>query len=166
MKTITLSLSDLRNCLFKHDQFFGEPPQTTVTGDTATVKILPKSLGQLIAEVDLEEDFFHIELLDDRAELWTIFDWKESNAKRLRLRQHLDAERLRLNKEIAEREKELALLTEIADELEIARLPKPYCQMWAKILYQNREKDISPFLSALEQLNVDIRPILNKVSGL
>lgn len=158
-------MTDLRDCLFKNDQFFGDTARTTLPGDTAKVSILPRTLGELIAESDIAEDFFHVELLSDRAEIWTIFEWRESNSRRQRIKETLDTARAKLDQEIFLKQQELALLNEIADELEIARLPKAYCQMWARILYQNKDKNIAPFLQALEQLNVDIRPILDKVNG-
>ena len=91
---VTLPLSALRALLFGDENLEGIKPLTPIIGDTAKVLVIPRAIGELIAELDKEEFYFHVELLfTTHAELWLAFEWKESNVRRARLCRSLATEK-------------------------------------------------------------------------
>lgn len=96
-KLYELSNSTLRVILFGDERLDGIRPVTKSLGDTAKVVILPLAIGRIILAVDNEE-LFHVELLDDHAEVWMMIDWKESNTYRQRIKDNSAALRLEHDK--------------------------------------------------------------------
>jgi hypothetical protein len=79
-------------------------PKTSVLsrapGDLACVKITHLVLGRLIQESDLLEEHLHVELYpnplppnEPHAEIWMVEEWKESNARNLRIKELSQATR-------------------------------------------------------------------------
>jgi hypothetical protein len=68
-------------------------------GEKHYVKPIYYSLGKTIAELDSDEQYFHVELIEPQkhAELWLIEDWRESSTRREKLKLELAISRATRN---------------------------------------------------------------------
>lgn len=129
--TITLPLSVLRSLLFREsgdDNFPRVRIQSLALGDLAKVIVTHKVIGELISSIDNKEEYFHVEIFSTHAEIWMIFEWRESNAKRERFRIYHET----LN---AKRAQEKDLLAELQDKISATRLPDIHCRLISEQIY-------------------------------
>lgn len=77
---------DLKKLLFGSDELEALSAQSKTTGDTAKVLIRDGYLGDLIKLLDTQEEFLHVESFPTHSEVWLTKEWKESNARRDRLK--------------------------------------------------------------------------------
>ena len=157
MQTITLPITALRSLMFGE---FGDKslsslgrPESAILGDPPP-KITHYEIGALIKHVDISEDFFHVELIETptkQAEIWLIYDWCESNARRKRFRER-EAKR---NEEYAV---QTSLTAELADELTATKLPETLVKQLAREIAANYKKhDLTALLRSLNVEEVIIK---------
>ncbi len=161
---ITLTLSALRSLLYGDDSLHSAYIQSKVLGDTAKVIIIPVILGQVIAQQDPTEEYFHVEFIyfdstadqAKQAELWLSFEWKESNARREKIRALSSTER-------AERLEKASLIEDLYDALSASRLPDYYLRQLASDIAEHwRKKDLTTLITTFDKLDLQISEVLAK----
>ncbi len=106
------------------------PIQSMQPGDLATVKVVFRKTGETLRLLDPNELEFHVEVFDKHAEVWLAPEWKESNARRSRLKEHFVA----ISRE---REKRIEMKKAIVEVLENHRfengvpVPDRFVQEWS-----------------------------------
>lgn len=150
--TITLPITALRVLIWGDDRLDALRPFSVGPGDTAKVYPVPLVIGQLIQDVDKNEDFIHVEIQPEHAELWLSFEWKESNARHTRFREQCKMEREQRDK----RNQRIAELKLCLDD----RLPEHAATKIAETMLENLSKldlindpgDVLKALNVLETL--------------
>ncbi len=145
---ITLPLSALRSLVFGE---FGDKtlsglckPISPLLSDTPP-KVTHYELGELIASVDPDELYIHVELIPTprQAELWLAHEWRDSIARRERFRAYQKAHR----DELVEK-KETS--DEIADDIALA-LPEHIAKAIAARITENWKKhDLTALMKELK----------------
>ena len=168
---ITLPLSVLRVLIYGEsgDETNTLPdiphPSSGGVGDLAKIKILHYEVGQLIAAVDTEENYFHVELCTKEtvneahqpvtikwAELWIAREWRESNARLLRRRKASEAARVELSRQEELTEAIDASLAALPEELAIPSAKR--AQIARNIATSYQAHDLSYVIKMLNLLDV------------
>lgn len=162
---ITLPLSLFSSCIFTYnsDPCFPEVPKLLSKHytDLAVVKVIRYEVGFLLKTIsDPNEQFYHVELFNEEhtidgvikkyyhAELWLIYEWRESVAKRVKFR----AAQAAIN---ASRDSDEELAASLADALTGWKLPEDYCNKTAtQIVAAYKVFDISALLKQFELVDV------------
>jgi hypothetical protein len=83
----TISPADLSRLMFGDSKHWHQSPLSVHTSDSPIqrIKILSPELGRFIAELDPNEEFFHVEFFGTtHSEVWSALAWRESLTRRLR----------------------------------------------------------------------------------
>lgn len=144
---LALTFEALRSALFGDETLEEINLQSLSIGDTAKVLRLPVAIGKIIAQRDFEERFFHIEFFESHAEIWLIFEWKESNARRARFKSfHIQ--------DNAARDKRAARISKIKEHLSDALLPHVKEDLAKNIVDNYKKYNFEEVLKALNVVEV------------
>lgn len=87
MELLQLPLEIIHHLIFGWDQYFGVRPKSVTMQEPEAQRpvLMPADIGQILKANDQNEDLFHIEFFDDRAEVWSSYAWKHSVSRRFQV---------------------------------------------------------------------------------
>lgn len=145
---ITLPLSVLRSLLFGEygdvDLPVIDKPLSPLLGDYNKIRITHIAIGKTLIEIDKEERYFHVELFEQtkHCEIWLSFDWRESNARRIRLRETLQ-------RNYQEKKEKEILLEDLIGELEFKLSKEMSLHLAPKLLEMIKTHDLKAVTDCL-----------------